>query len=44
MEGSNVPPATPVDIPLERSLYIGNMSRGVLLGENPVARNCASVT
>jgi hypothetical protein len=43
MEGSSVSPATPVDIPLERSLYIGNIFRGVLLGENSVTNNCAFV-
>ena len=33
MADSNFSPATPVDIPLERSLYIGNIFRGMLLGE-----------
>ena len=43
MEGSSVSPATPVDVSLERSLYIGNIFRGVLLGENSVTNDCAFV-
>jgi len=34
MADPNVPPATPIDISLERSLYIGNLFPGMLLGEN----------
>ena len=33
MADPNVSPVTPIDIPLERSLYIGNIIRGILLGE-----------
>ena len=34
MADPNISPATPIDIPLERSLYTGNVFRGILLGEN----------
>jgi len=40
MADADISPATPVNIPLERSLYIGNILRGILYGENfPLTRN-----
>jgi len=40
MAGEDISPATPINIPLERSLYIGNILRSILYGESsPVTRN-----
>jgi hypothetical protein len=33
MADSGIVCTTPIDIPLERSLYVGNMLSGILLGE-----------
>ncbi len=30
---ADVSPATPIDLPLERSLYVGNFFRAILYGE-----------
>jgi hypothetical protein len=39
MADSGVPCTTPIDIPLERSLYVGNMLSGILFGETSSLAN-----